>query len=56
VHQRVSSVKLATVEKIPDRFRGKHFWTQADVALGAVRVIRPVGLLLDLTAPSATPS
>ena len=41
---------------IPDSLRRRHFGTQDGVALSAVRVLRPVGLLLYLTALSATPS
>ena len=46
----------ADVRDIPDSLRRRHFGTQAGVALSAVRVTRPVGLLLDLTTPSATPT
>jgi hypothetical protein len=44
------------VRDIPDSLRRRHFGTQAGVALSATQFLRPVGLLLYLTALSATPS
>jgi hypothetical protein len=46
----------AEVGDIPDSLRRRHFGTQAGVALSATQFLRPVGLLLYLTALSATPS